>query len=241
MSPDHSRHPEGLAGNTLQPSVVAVMVSSWRVTRQPSFPQSGRVSALPRLLVWLHRPVWGCPGSQPPSPRHQHGPGAQGRGKSLPTAQSQGLPSFLSPLASPLRLEATSKFLWPPQPSRRPGCGDFLGSRHRAPVLPPRGAQLPEQTACLPGPGPPRWFRASPVPCEERDRGPTGAWKPGREVDLGCTFKRDVWEGKIQLACAGRAQAHLLGPRETPHHTLRLPPQEAACWSELHRDLEQGW
>ena len=79
------------------------------------------------------------------------------------------------------------------------------------------------------------------MPCEERDRGPTGAWKPGREVDLGCTFKQDVWEGKIQLACAGRAQDHLLGPRETPHHTLQLPPPEAACWSELHCGLERGW
>ena len=34
--------------------------------------------------------------------------------------------------------------------------------------------------------------------------------KPGREVDLGWTFTRDVWEGKIQLGHAGRVQGYLL-------------------------------
>ena len=61
------------------------------------------------------------------------------------------------------------------------------------------------------------------VLCKEGS-GPTGAWKPGREVDLGWTFKRDVWEGEIRLASAGRAQDHLLRPRETQPHIAALAP-----------------
>lgn len=52
--------------------------------------------------------------------------------------------------------------------------------------------------------------------------------KPGREMDLGWTFKWDTWEGKIQLGCAGRVQDHLLeSKRNTMSQALTLT-QEAA-------------
>lgn len=41
-------------------------------------------------------------------------------------------------------------------------------------------------------------------------------------MDLGWTFKRDVWEGEIRLASAGRVQDHLLRPRETQRHAAAL-------------------
>lgn len=34
--------------------------------------------------------------------------------------------------------------------------------------------------------------------------------KPGREMDLGWTFKRDTWEDEVQLGRAGGVQDHLL-------------------------------
>lgn len=57
--------------------------------------------------------------------------------------------------------------------------------------------------------------------------------KPGREVNIGRTFKRDVWEGKIRLGYAGRVQDHLLKSKRNTTPQARALTPEAACGSAV--------
>lgn len=64
--------------------------------------------------------------------------------------------------------------------------------------------------------------------------------KPGREVNLGWTFKRHVWEGKIQLGHAGTVQDHLLRSQRNTTPQAQALTQERRVGVQQHCEREQG-